>query len=107
MSRLESKFEQETIKELRYLFQGCIILKNDSGYLQGVPDRLILFGNKWAALEFKRSAHEDTEPNQPWYVETMNDMSFAAFIYPENKDEVLYDLQRAFELPRQARVPRR
>jgi hypothetical protein len=107
MARGESKFEQDTIAEIRDLFPGCIVMKNDSGYLQGVPDRLILWGPHWAALEFKRSAHERTEPNQPWYVETMNAMSFAAFVFPENKDEILHGLQDAFQSGRQTRFPRR
>lgn len=107
MAGKESKFEQDTIAEIREMFPGCIVLKNEPGYLQGVPDRLILFGAQWAALEFKRSADEAPQPNQPWYIHEMNAMSFAAFIYPENKDEVLYGLQHAFRASRQARFPRR
>lgn len=94
----ESKFQGELIKDLRKMFPRCIILKNDSGYLQGVPDLIILYGNKWAMLEVKASATADTQPNQGYYVSLLDRMSFAAFIFPENREKVLDDLQRAFEL---------
>lgn len=105
MAKLESKFERDTMKEIKAMFPGCIVMKNDSGYRQGIPDRLILFEDTWAVLEFKRSAHEDPRPNQPYYVQLMNGMSFASFIYPENKDEVLRGLQHAFQSRRKTRVP--
>ena len=93
---LERQFQSQLIKDLRKLFEGCVILKNDSSYLQGVPDLLILFGPHWATLEVKKSANEDRQPNQEYYVELMDQMSFSAFIYPENKKEVLNALQHAF-----------
>lgn len=96
----ESKFQARFIKELRSRFARCIILKNDSGYLQGVPDLLILHMDRWAALEIKDSVDAPRQPNQEYYVELMDKMSFAAFVYPENAEEVLDDLQRAFELGR-------
>jgi len=111
MTRLESTFERDTIAEIKRQLPGCIVLKNDSGLRQGIPDRIVLYYDKWAALEFKRSWVEAQEqhlrPNQGYYVHTMNNMSFAAFIYPENKDEVLDGLLRALQPRRQARVSRR
>ncbi len=93
---LESKFQLELIPELRNLFAGCVILKNDPNYLQGFPDLLILFRDKWAVLEVKKSATARHQPNQLYYVGMANAMSFGSFIFPENKEEVLYDLQQAF-----------
>lgn len=93
---LESKFQAKLIKELKKLFPGCIVTKNNSGYLQGIPDLLILYNNKWASLECKQSAGAKRQPNQEYYVDKMNEMSFSRFIYPENKEEVLYDLQQSF-----------
>ena len=93
---LESKFQSDLIKEIKGRFPGCIVMKNDASYIQGIPDLLILSGDKWAALECKQSAKAKHRPNQDYYVEKMNDMSFSAFIYPENKEEVLNDLGRSF-----------
>lgn len=92
---LESRFQSELIKELKQEFPGCIVLKNDPDYIQGIPDLLIMYGSKWAALECKRSANASKRPNQKYYVDKMNEMSYAAFISPENKEEVLHDLQSA------------
>ena len=92
----ESKFQADLIKDLNDLFPRCLVLKNDANYLQGIPDLLILFGHQWAALECKRSLHEPYRPNQEYYLELMEDMSFASMICPENREAVLYELQHAF-----------
>lgn len=91
----ETQFQANLIKKLRRMFPGCILLMNDANYLQGVPDILILWGDRWAVLEVKRSPTASREPNQVHYVRIMNNMSFADFIYPENEEQVLRDLQRA------------
>lgn len=93
---LESKFQSELIKELKVIFPGSIVLKNDSSYLQGVPDLLILWQDRWATLEVKRSSTATQRPNQEYYVHMMDEMSFSRFIFPENKEEVLDELQRSF-----------
>ncbi len=93
---LESKFQGNLIKELKEMFPGCIVIKNDSSYIQGIPDITIFYGKRWATLECKKSKDAPSRPNQPYYVKKMNDMSFSAFIYPENKEEVLNELQQAF-----------
>lgn len=94
---LESQFQAKLIKELKKLFPGCIVMKSDSGYLQGIPDLLILFNDKWAALECKQHACAKKQPNQEYYVGKMDEMSFSRFICPENKEEVLHDLQQSFQ----------
>lgn len=96
-SRLESGFQDGLIKDLKNIFPGCMIMKLDSSYIQGIPDLLVLYKDKWATLECKKHANARRQPNQPYYVDKMNEMSFSSFIYPENKEEVLYDLQQAFE----------
>lgn len=93
---LESRFQANLIKELKMLFPGCIVMKSDSGYLQGIPDLLVLYNDKWASLECKQSAVSKKQPNQEYYVGKMNEMSFSRFICPENKEEVLCDLQQSF-----------
>lgn len=104
---LESKFQADLRRELEQLYPGCLILKNDANYLQGIPDLLILWNGRWAALECKKSASAARQPNQEYYVDMMDEMSFAAFVYPENRDEVLDALQRSFRPRRQARISQR
>lgn len=94
---LENKFQSNLIKELKKLLPGCIIMKTDTSYIQGIPDLLILYNKKWASLECKRSVSAHKQPNQEYYVERMNKMSFSRFICPENKEEVLYELQQSFK----------
>ena len=93
----ESQFQSSLIKEIRCRFPGCIIFKTDASYLQGAPDLLILYKDRWASLEVKRSKGASHQPNQAYYVETMNNMSFSAFIYPENKEDVLHDMERSLQ----------
>ena len=92
---LESKFQRNLIDEIESRFPGAMVLKNDPTYIQGVPDLLVLWNNKWAALEVKKSATASHQPNQDYYVEKMNDMSFSAFIYPENKEEILNAMEQS------------
>ncbi len=96
-TKLERDFQANLIKELKALFVGCIVTKLDAGYIQGIPDLLILYKNKWATLECKKSVRAKKQPNQEYYVGLMNEMSFSRFICPENKEEVLYELQQAFK----------
>ncbi len=96
-SKLERDFQSRLIKDLKNIFVGCIVMKLDSSYMQGIPDLLILYKNKWATLECKKSAGAKKQPNQEYYVGLMNKMSFSRFICPENKEEVLHELQQTFE----------
>ena len=97
MGKLERDFQAGLIKDLKQMFPGCIVMKNDSSYIQGIPDLLILYKDKWASLEVKKAANANRQPNQEYYVNQMNEMSFSRFIFPENKDEVLTDLARLFK----------
>ena len=93
-SRLESGFQDRLRNELMDLFPGCMIFKMEQ--FQGIPDLLILYKNKWASLECKKTANAKRQPNQEYYVGLMDEMSFSSFIYPENKDEVLDALHLHF-----------
>lgn len=93
---LESRYQSLIIKRLEAQFPGCLILKNDTDYLQGIPDLLILWRRHWAMLEVKASYDAPFQPNQEWYLEKLNKMSFASVICPENEEEVLHDLEKAF-----------
>lgn len=102
----EGKFQANLIKQLYETFPGCFITKLDSSYTQGVPDLLILYEDKWATLEAKKDKNASHQPNQDDYVAMMDRMSFSRFIYPENKEEVINDLQHAFGLSRTTRTIR-
>lgn len=101
---LERDYQADLIKKLRRLFPGCQVLKNDPDYQQGIPDLLVLYRDKWAALEVKVDGSAPNRPNQEYYIREMDDMSFAAFIYPGNEEEVLDALQQTFRPRRTTRV---
>lgn len=92
----ERDFQSELIKKLERMFPGCVVLKNDPGYLQGIPDLVVFYGNRYAFLEVKASAKAPFQPNQKYYLQLFNEMSFAACIYPSNETEVLNELSEAF-----------
>lgn len=77
------------------MFPGCIVMKNDANYIQGIPDLIVLYNDRWAMLECKKSSSASKRPNQEYYVKKTNEMSFARFISPENKEDVLNELQQA------------
>lgn len=99
---LESRYQAQLIKRLKQRFPGCLVIKNDSDYLQGIFDLTILWGPCWAGLEVK--AHESAvmQPNQVYYIDFARKNAFGAFIYPENEREVLDGLEHAFLTARAA-----
>lgn len=103
----ESKFEHDLIVELLDIFPGAVILKNDSGFFQGIPDRLILYGDRWAAFEVKTHPTAKHQQNQDYYVDLFNKMSFAAFVYPQNKEWFINELQQALRPRRRTRISER
>ncbi len=94
---LERDFQKDLVKQLRKKYPDAIVFKTDSKQVQGIPDLLILKDATWALLECKASATANKRPNQDLYVERFNNMSFSRFIYPENKDEVLRELEQMFQ----------
>ena len=96
-NQLEKDFQSKLIKELKTLFMGCMVVKLDCNYIQGIPDLLVLYKNKWAILECKRFAGASKQPNQDYYINLLDKMSFAKFINPENKEKILNELQQTFK----------
>ena len=96
MGKLESKFQKELTDKIKQQYPGCLVMKNDSGYIQGIPDWTILYKNKWAMLEAKKSKNANVQPNQEYYVERVNSMAFARIVYPENEEQVLTELHDYF-----------
>lgn len=97
MSKLESQFQKELIDEIKARFPGAIVLKNDPDYIQGIPDLTVLYGRCWALLEVKQNRYSSKRPNQEYYINLGNEMSFAAFVFPENREEILNEMARSFK----------
>lgn len=95
MARRENEYAPRLIDRLLKDYPGAMILKQDANLVQGIPDRLMLWEDRWASFEIKRDRNAPIRPNQPYYIDLMNRMSFAAFVYPENEEEFLYELERA------------
>lgn len=104
---LERDYQSDLIKRLRVNFPGCVVLKNDTDYMQGVPDLTLLYKKNWAMLEVKRSERAPIQPNQDYYIELANELSFGSFIYPENEEDVFNAIREAFKSRRSSRVPQR
>ena len=100
MQKDEGKFKTELKKEIEQRLPGCMVMYLDPNDIQGIPDLQVLYNSRWAVLEAKKSSREPHRPNQDYYVEKMNKMSFAAFIFPENKEEVLDAMESALRAPR-------
>ena len=106
MGKLEPQFQKELKEEIEKRFPGCKVFKMDPTNNQGVPDLLILFKKKWALLECKKSENAKHRPNQDYWVDFYNKMSFARFIFPENKEQVLHEMEQSFKSRRKTRLPR-
>jgi hypothetical protein len=100
----ESRFQASLIREIRQNYPGAVIIRPDSGYLQGIPDRLILYRNKWAAFECKADEDSGHRTNQDYYINLLDKMSYASFVYPENKERFLHELQQTFRSARSSRI---
>lgn len=100
----EQTYRLRVIRRLEKEFPGCIVINNDPRYHQGIPDLLILYGDRWAMLEVKASQYAATQPNQDYWVGELEGMSYSSFIYPENEERVFDELQHALCNRRQTRL---
>jgi hypothetical protein len=103
---LERDYQAKLIRNIKRAVPGCIVWKNDTSYMQGIPDLLVLYQDRWAVLEVKSSEDSPDQPNQDWWIHELDEMSFGAFIYPENEREVLDALRKAFGTNRSSRLSR-
>lgn len=92
----ESVYQRQLMNKIEMLFPGCIIIRNDPQQNPGIPDLLVLLGNTWFMLEVKTSEQARQRPNQEYFVQQFDQMSYATFIYPQNEEQVLSDLQSTF-----------
>lgn len=93
----EGEYKTGLQKRLEYRFPDAYIFKTDASQKRGAPDLIILFGDRWAALEVKKSRNARHRPLQDRRIAQLNHMSFAAIIFPENEEEVIYEMERAFK----------
>ena len=100
----ESKFQHNLIKKVKNNFPDSVILKTDPNYIQGFPDLIILYKDKWVALECKRNEKAHHQPNQDYYIRKLNSMSYASFVYPENERRVLDEMESALRDSRRPRI---
>lgn len=101
----ETQYQRLVIRRLESEYPGCIILKIPSDQIQGIPDLLILYEDRWAMLEVKTSVDEPFQPNQEYYIAHINEtMSYCSVIYPENEDQVFYELSYSLGDRRSARL---
>lgn len=96
----ENTYQSRLIRRLEKEFPGCIVVKNPSDYLQGIPDLTVYYGPYYAMLEVKVSEFAPCQPNQAYYVELFASMGYASFIFPENEERVFDELSHAFGLSR-------
>lgn len=101
----ESKYQAGLIKRIERRFPGCLVLKNDSALRQGIPDLTVLWNDTWFVLEVKESRDAAHQPNQDYYVQKLGEMSYAAFIFPENEEDVLNEFEAKYQNRRSTRVP--
>jgi hypothetical protein len=97
----ESDFQKKLIDKIKMMFPDCEVMKQDPKYCTGIPDLVIFYQNKYAMLECKNSlkAYEKSLQNQSiqtYYIEKFSKWSYASYVYPENMDKVLYELQEVF-----------
>ena len=90
----ESDFQADLIKTIKKDLgeDNLDILKNDANYKQGIPDLIILYKDKHAFLEAKISEDAPHRPNQDYYSDKAKKNSYGAFIFPENKQQILDEM---------------
>lgn len=92
----EAEYQKRLIKKLKSIFPGCIVMKNDANYVQGIPDLIILYKNHWGFLEVKQASDSSHRPNQDFYIQKASEWSYGAFVNPDNEKEILNDMERSF-----------
>lgn len=100
----ENTFQKELVNDIKKRLPDAIVLKNDPSFKNGIVDLTILHNDRWATLECKKSADATHRPNQDTYVDIMNKMSYSAFVYPENKEKILNELEQSLKSRRRSRT---
>lgn len=93
-AKLEAVFQAAFVKRLRNTFDRVIILKNDSGYLQGIMDLTVILPGCVIFLETKPYEDAPYEANQEYYLDLVQRFGhFSATVYPENEEVIFRAIQ--------------
>lgn len=93
----ESMYQKKLVRRLEAEFPGCIVIRNDPRYVQGLPDLLILYNELWAMLEVKTSEDAPTQPNQAYYIGEFSRLSYCSFIYPDIEERIFFELHEILD----------
>ncbi len=94
---LESEFKKRTIQRIKDRLPSLDLdFINTKPFNRSMPDTFVIGPWCWAALEFKRSEDADQQANQDYHIERLNRKGYARFVFPENVEEVLDDLEAVF-----------
>lgn len=89
----ENEFQMGLKKKIKEALPGAIVLKNNPNDILGIPDLTILGTNgKYAVLECKRATDANKQTLQDYYIDKFSENAYAAFVSPENENEVIKDL---------------
>lgn len=94
---LESEFKRKFKNMLEQSYPGCVLVDINPEQFRSFPDLLFLYDKFWATFEMKRTVGSAVRPNQPYWVEKLDNMSFSRFVEPGTAKEVLDDLARAIQ----------
>lgn len=102
-NKVESRVQHTLIERLKETFPGCVVLKNDAGYKKNIPDLTVFYKDHYAMLEVKASKkaylaslHDDSRKNQEYWINKFGEWTFAAFVYPENMNDILEEMKEVF-----------
>lgn len=94
-SEFKKNFKRRLLKRMDALGESIEIIENKS-QRRSTPDTFIFGRHGWAALEFKRAANADQQPNQAHYITRFGELGYARFIFPECAEEALDELEELF-----------
>ena len=97
MPKLEREIQPRIIAGIKRRLPGVQIFKGDTRFQQGTPDLIVLYKDRWAMLEVKKSSTASRQPNQDYFIGLLNQMSYAALIHPDNEEDILNELQRTLQ----------
>ena len=95
----EATFRTKWLNKFKKLSPDIFIEFADPKRKNGIPDVIIFYKKKYARLETKRSKNASKRLHQQYYIDYFNSQGiYAAFLTPENQEEVYNALRRYFKI---------